>query len=38
LTKALTEANRAQFSIKSGKEQGTLVELAFPTTPAAAAQ
>jgi PAS domain S-box-containing protein len=38
LTKALTEANRAQFSIKSRKEQGTLVELAFPTTPAAAAQ
>jgi PAS domain S-box-containing protein len=38
LTKALAEANRAQFSIKSGKEQGTLVELAFPTTPAAAAQ
>jgi PAS domain S-box-containing protein len=38
LTKALTEANRAQFTIKSGKEQGTLVELAFPTTPAAAAQ
>ncbi|HLJ71333.1 MAG TPA: histidine kinase dimerization/phospho-acceptor domain-containing protein [Roseiarcus sp.] len=38
LTKALTEANRAQFSIRSGKEQGTLVELAFPTTPAAAAQ
>ncbi|HLW91422.1 MAG TPA: ATP-binding protein, partial [Roseiarcus sp.] len=38
LTKALTEANRAAFSIKSRKEQGTLVELAFPTTPAAAAQ
>jgi PAS domain S-box-containing protein len=38
LTKALTEANRAQFTIKSGREQGTLVELAFPTTPAAAAQ
>jgi PAS domain S-box-containing protein len=38
LTKALAEANRAQFSIKSRKEQGTLVELAFPTTPAAAAQ
>ncbi|HYC24939.1 MAG TPA: histidine kinase dimerization/phospho-acceptor domain-containing protein, partial [Roseiarcus sp.] len=38
LTKALTEANRAAFSIKSRKEQGTLIELAFPTTPAAAAQ
>jgi PAS domain S-box-containing protein len=38
LTKALTEANRAAFSIKSRKEQGTLIELSFPTTPAAAAQ
>jgi PAS domain S-box-containing protein len=38
LTKALVEANRAGISIKSRKEQGTLVELAFPTTQAAAAQ
>jgi PAS domain S-box-containing protein len=38
LTKALVEANRAGISIKSRKEQGTLVEIAFPTTQAAAAQ
>jgi PAS domain S-box-containing protein len=38
LTKALAEANRAGFSIKSRKEQGTLVEVAFPTAQAAAAQ
>jgi PAS domain S-box-containing protein len=38
LTKALAEANRAGFSIKSRKEQGTLVELAFPVAHAAAAQ
>jgi PAS domain S-box-containing protein len=38
LTKALAEANRAGFSIKSRKEQGTLVEVAFPTVQAAAAQ
>jgi PAS domain S-box-containing protein len=38
LTKALVEANRAGFSIKSRKEQGTLVEVAFPTTQTAAAQ
>jgi signal transduction histidine kinase len=38
LTKALVEANRAGFSIKSRKEQGTLVEVAFPTVQAAAAQ
>jgi PAS domain S-box-containing protein len=36
LTKALVEANRAGFSIKSRKEQGTLVEVAFPTTQEAA--
>jgi PAS domain S-box-containing protein len=36
LTKALVEANRAGFSIKSRKEQGTLVEIAFPTAQAAA--
>jgi PAS domain S-box-containing protein len=29
LTKALVEANHADFSIKSRKEQGTLVEVAF---------
>jgi PAS domain S-box-containing protein len=38
LTKALVEANRAGISIKSRKEQGTLVEVVFPTTQAAAAQ
>jgi PAS domain S-box-containing protein len=30
LTKALVEANRAFFSIKSKKHEGTLVEVAFP--------
>jgi signal transduction histidine kinase len=30
LTKALAEANRATFSIKSQREEGTLVEIAFP--------
>jgi signal transduction histidine kinase len=30
LTKALIEANRASFTIKSKKEEGTLVEVAFP--------
>ena len=38
LTKALVEANHAGFSIKSRKEQGTLVEVAFPIAQAAAAQ
>lgn len=32
LTKALVEANRASFSIKSKKAEGTLVEVAFPPT------
>lgn len=32
LTKALTEANRAAFSIKSRKGEGTMVEVAFPPT------
>ncbi|WP_137387880.1 PAS domain-containing protein [Rhodoligotrophos defluvii] len=32
LTKALTEANRAGFSISSRPESGTLVEITFPTT------
>jgi len=32
LTKALAEANRANFAIKSNVETGTLVEVAFPTT------
>ncbi len=32
LTKALTEANRAQFSISSEPRKGTLVEITFPTT------
>jgi PAS domain S-box-containing protein len=35
LTKALVEANHADFSIKSRKEHGTLVEVAFPTVRAA---
>ncbi len=30
LTKALVEANRAFFSIKSKKNEGTMVEVAFP--------
>ena len=36
LTKALAEANRASFSIKSAVNAGTLVEVAFPGTPMAA--
>ena len=32
LTKALVEANRASFTIKSKKNEGTLVEVAFPPT------
>ena len=32
LTKALVEANRASFSIKSKRGEGTLVEVAFPAT------
>ena len=32
LTKALVEANRASFTIKSKKREGTLVEIAFPPT------
>ena len=32
LTKALVEANRASFTIKSRKQEGTLVEVAFPPT------
>ncbi len=32
LTKALTEANRASFSIKSTVNAGTLIEIAFPST------
>jgi PAS domain S-box-containing protein len=35
LTKALVEANRAEFSIKSRREQGTLIEIAFPNVQAA---
>ena len=30
LTKALVEANRARFTIKSAAEAGTLVEITFP--------
>jgi signal transduction histidine kinase len=32
LTKALAEANRASFTIKSAVDAGTLVEIAFPAT------
>ncbi len=32
LTKALVEANRASFAIKSAQNSGTLVEITFPTT------
>jgi signal transduction histidine kinase len=32
LSKALAEANRARFSIKSTPNAGTLVEVAFPST------
>ncbi|HWD12756.1 PAS domain S-box protein [Pseudochrobactrum sp. sp1633] len=32
LTKAMVEANRAQFSIESAPEQGTTVEITFPPT------
>ena len=32
LTKALIEANRASFSIKSRRNEGTLVEVIFPAT------
>jgi PAS domain S-box-containing protein len=35
LTKALVEANKAEFSIKSRREQGTLIEIAFPNIRAA---
>jgi signal transduction histidine kinase len=35
LTKALAEANRANFSIKSAPNAGTLVEVAFPHSRAA---
>ena len=35
LTKALVEANKAEFSIKSRREQGTLIEIAFPNAQAA---
>ncbi|WOC15517.1 Cell-division control histidine kinase PdhS [Pseudochrobactrum sp. MP213Fo] len=32
LTKAMVEANRAQFSIESAPEQGTTIEITFPST------
>ena len=35
LTKALVEANRAEFSIKSRRDQGTLIEICFPIVQAA---
>jgi signal transduction histidine kinase len=37
LTKALAEANRAHFSLQSAPDAGTLVEVAFPPGPTAAA-
>jgi len=36
LTKALAEANRAEFVIRSRKNEGTLVEVGFPLAPAIA--
>jgi PAS domain S-box-containing protein len=36
LTKALAEANRAGFAIRSRKNEGTLVEVVFPLAPEAA--
>ncbi|WP_139223649.1 PAS domain-containing sensor histidine kinase [Methylocapsa palsarum] len=36
LTKALVEANRASFSIKSERDEGTLIEIAFPPAKALA--
>ena len=36
LTKALVEANRAQFQIKTGTHSGTLIEVVFPDTMAGA--
>jgi PAS domain S-box-containing protein len=36
LTKALAEANRAAFAIKSARDAGTLVEITFPGTRVAA--
>ncbi|MBI4274023.1 MAG: PAS domain S-box protein [Rhizobiales bacterium] len=38
LTKALTEANRATFNIRSALEAGTLVEIAFPAARVLAAE
>ena len=35
LTKALAEANRASFRIKSAPKEGTLVEVVFPAVQAA---
>ncbi len=35
LTKALVEANKAEFTIKSRREHGTLIEIAFPNIQAA---
>ncbi len=32
LTRALAEANRAEFKIESARETGTLVQITFPTT------
>jgi signal transduction histidine kinase len=36
LTRALAEANHAQFAIESAPNAGTLVEIVFPPQPSAA--
>jgi signal transduction histidine kinase len=38
VTKALIEANHASFSIKSRKNEGTLIEIAFPPPQVLAAE
>ncbi len=38
VTKALIEANRAGFAIQSRKNEGTLIEIAFPAAASAAAE
>ncbi|CAG1769158.1 partial Cell-division control histidine kinase PdhS, partial [uncultured bacterium] len=38
LTKALIEANHASFTIRSRKNEGTLIEIAFPPPQVLAAE
>jgi hypothetical protein len=38
VTKALIEANHASFTIKSRKNEGTLIEVAFPPAQSLAAE